>query len=200
MLNDLQNIMQQNLLQNFYTYYNNSHLQQANMHQHHTKIKQNNTEQKPKSKNNFSIERILSLPSDLKQVETNAKHENPMYTQNPHIPYNGQNLLMQKNLNEQLLNTKYNRFSTPIAITAPIPPLIAASMMPKQVKLANSNRGYNSYKSHAQNLIGGNEHRDHQQVKSNKNAKKYKCDLCGRGFSRSNTLITHRVSLLDIFF
>lgn len=26
-----------------------------------------------------------------------------------------------------------------------------------------------------------------------KNAKKYKCDLCGRGFSRSNTLITHRV-------
>ena len=31
-------------------------------------------------------------------------------------------------------------------------------------------------------------------VKS-KNAKKYKCDLCGRGFSRSNTLITHRVSL-----
>lgn len=32
-----------------------------------------------------------------------------------------------------------------------------------------------------------------QPVKS-KNAKKYKCDLCGRGFSRSNTLITHRVS------
>ena len=32
-----------------------------------------------------------------------------------------------------------------------------------------------------------------------KNAKKYKCDLCGRGFSRSNTLITHRVSSFLFF-
>ncbi|KAI3381187.1 hypothetical protein SNEBB_008614 [Seison nebaliae] len=27
---------------------------------------------------------------------------------------------------------------------------------------------------------------------SGRNARKYKCDLCGRGFSRSNTLVTHR--------
>jgi len=52
----------------------------------------------------------------------------------------------------------------------------------------------NSFKhSNQESQNNSNSNGQGMLVKS-KNAKKYKCDLCGRGFSRSNTLITHRVS------
>lgn len=164
MLNDLQNLMQQNLLQNFYNYYSSAQNQLSVYNQIKPK-------EASKAKNNFSIERILSLPSDLKQT-----NKRPAPQSNIPMP-----------------NAKFSRFNhTPIAITAPIPPGLAASIASKQ-HLTNNSHNNNTKPTPA--VILAKEQTQVAPVKSNKNAKKYKCDLCGRGFSRSNTLITHRVSL-----
>ncbi|CAF0826121.1 unnamed protein product [Brachionus calyciflorus] len=155
MLNDLHNFMQQNLIQNFYPNFNNSVLNQV----------KDQTDLKPK--NNFSIERILSLPSDLKNVKKNSD-------------------IIQSNNSQPIFYPKFNRFNnTPIAITAPIPASVASMLNKPQNKPVGSIRGYKIESNSEMN-------KDTVPPKSNKNAKKYKCDLCGRGFSRSNTLITHR--------
>ena len=153
MINDLQHLMQQNL-QNFYT-------NLANLN----KTKEPEQESL-KAKNNFSIERILSMPSDLKNCK---KAEN-----NQHFSA----------LNQSIFYPKFNRFNAPIGITAPIPSSVN-NLFNKQNKTMGSMRPYRYDNSETKDLLA---------PKSNKNAKKYKCDLCGRGFSRSNTLITHRVS------
>ncbi|RNA15443.1 zinc finger protein 768-like [Brachionus plicatilis] len=148
MLNDLQHLMHQNL-QNFY-----SSLNQVKT-----------PEQEPaKAKNNFSIERILSMPSDLKNCKKAEAIPNYMAA------------------NQPIFYPKFNRFNAPIGITAPIPSSVS-SLLNKQSKPVGSIRGYK---------FENCDPKDQLAPKSNKNAKKYKCDLCGRGFSRSNTLITHR--------
>jgi hypothetical protein len=126
----------------------------------------------------------------------------------------------------------------PIAITAPIPPAIAASMqLPVSVAATNNTKSSTivaassapvstisstsapllptiqsaisssigprvrgSYAKRSASQIGEDAvaaASNNGQVHKSKNAKKYKCDLCGRGFSRSNTLITHRVNILN---
>lgn len=63
---DIHNIMQQNLMQNVYNYYNNnSAYSNMNAKRETTEPKQKNAD-----KGNFSIERILSMPSEKKNCKT----------------------------------------------------------------------------------------------------------------------------------
>ena len=139
-----------------------------------------------KSKNNFSIERILSLPS-----KSEKQKPSPQF-----IPKAGASIPDQ--YPPYLANI--GRFQTPIAITAPIPPGMLAAA---PAISASSNKSVPKVKSKSmtsssladQAPLASTSPPSTQTVVKSKNAKKYKCDLCGRGFSRSNTLITHRVSL-----
>lgn len=116
---------------------------------------------------------------------------------------------------------KFDSSTTPMAITAPIPAALS-SMVSSMYHAKNGSTGASSITAQQTNASaynnsnnGGNQklhinsikqfatkmsYKNHdvysqQPAVKTKNAKKYKCDLCGRGFSRSNTLITHRVSL-----
>ena len=156
-----------------------------------------------KSKNNFSIERILSLPS---QTSTNQTQPATIKSEN-------------KNKSTNNMNTKFNQFipnstnlakhigKTPIALTAPLPPQLAAlyqstnhhslassSSSSSNTQNSSQQQQQKSIKSSDQVAQTSQQQQQQQPVYKSKNAKKYKCDLCGRGFSRSNTLITHRVS------
>ena len=101
---------------------------------------------------------------------------------------------------------KFDSSTTPMAITAPIPAALSSMVSTLYSKnshnsSSSNNSGSNTNKLHINSIkqfatkMTYKSHDAYQQpaIKT-KNAKKYKCDLCGRGFSRSNTLITHRVS------
>ena len=105
--------------------------------------------------------------------------------------------------------SKIKQTNPPMALTALIPPSLASMISSASSSSSSSNNSISRLNSIKQfgphkaammtnsfkhsNQESQNNSNSNGQVKS-KNAKKYKCDLCGRGFSRSNTLITHRVS------
>jgi hypothetical protein len=227
---ELHALFQQNLLHNVYNYYNSNSnnsnsipplapstsstflnnsslfLKQEMMPINvNTNIKSSHQQQQgssaKKSKNNFSIERILSLPS---------QSSNQSWTK-----------IENKNKSTNNINQKFNQFipnsnnlvkhlgKTPIALTAPLPPQLAAlyqSSNHHSLASSSSHSSQSSSQQHQKSIksttdqVAQTSQQQQQPVYKSKNAKKYKCDLCGRGFSRSNTLITHRVSYRLVLF
>ena len=212
--------VQQNLLYNYYnaaaaatttTVASTPYLNNANFQSQHQPVT-NQLKCKPcpsggpekAKKNNFSIERILSLPSSSSVSCVDPKNKrsdlaivgnDPMLSdqaknlsKSPHVSH-----LMRADI--LLKQSALARLGTPMAITAPLPPsmvsMITSNMHAKQRHQAKTH--HNPVKSHF-----SVEQQQQQPVVKSKNAKKYKCDLCGRGFSRSNTLITHRVGTFVI--
>ena len=168
------------------------------------------------AKNNFSIERILSLPTAADFGHKKQPAESHSYPTPQTSDQNGakqhfrhQMGSVKSNGNYQALvqNARLNRF-TPMAITAPIPAAMASMVSTPASAFQNLATGsklaqfktkhMGAFKNGAQ--LNNDKSKDQQPVVKSKNAKKYKCDLCGRGFSRSNTLITHRVSFFLFFF
>lgn len=170
---------------------------------------------KSSSVSNFSIERILSLPSrqhrgkDSSNTHSSSTSSSsslplPTATSSPHI----------LNSTPFFSSSKHQVKLPPIALTAPLPVALAAYNSHNnsrihhrhtQNKTREANRSTASLtgalnSSSSSSLVaaaaGGTTTSSVVVVPpttKSKNAKKYKCDLCGRGFSRSNTLITHRV-------
>jgi hypothetical protein len=187
---DMNSLIQQNLMQNVYNYYNNStagaHLNQNNPLVNHLSTSKANTQ----DKGNFSIERILSMPP--RQAQSSSR--------------------LSTNTIRKHQRVNANHFP-PMAITAPIPASLhsmvssfaayqnnaktiktcKSAMVTASSSSLSSTNPINSIKQFGNRINYTKQMSDMPMVKS-KNAKKYKCDLCGRGFSRSNTLITHRVS------
>jgi len=176
--------MQQNLMQNVYNYYNNFNNNPLNPNGK-AEPGECNVKTATSSKLNFSIERILSMP-------------NSASAKNGLLKTCGE---YQKSYKKARTSSGFGS-GTPIAFTAPIP--AGLSSMVSSMYAAKANGGnhqaaklqINSIKQFASKMSFGGGGGKQQQVSGvkSKNAKKYKCDLCGRGFSRSNTLITHRVS------
>ena len=152
----------------------------------------------------------LNLPSGTESFGLSSqitKNTDLSSDLNRHIKYHNSNTYSK---GYQPFNQKSKRIclptmhklaaGTPIAITAPIPPSMASmvsSMMPtinSTPNLPKNPATINSIKQLPAKVYASFKNNDHSMGKS-KNAKKYKCDLCGRGFSRSNTLITHRVGI-----
>jgi hypothetical protein len=143
----------------------------------------------------FSIDQILasnqSLPTSSNK-NTNSESIKPISISSKTTTTSGtysQHKKFLKNLHQTNDSTKNGgngiyTTNTPIAITAPLPSSII-----------DNNQFNIKGKTTRQQTGSENQNKPVVAAKS-KNAKKYKCDLCGRGFSRSNTLITHRVSLL----
>ena len=202
---DIHNIMQHNLMQNVYNYYNHSNMMSKSM-----KVDSGVHEQQATKidKGNFSNERILSLPN-----ENNLKYQKSVVQQQQQYQ---QSLSRSSNLaagahkkSKHLTKMAEISATTPMAITAPIPASMASmvSSIAYHTPKTSSNSGPSinsikqfatkmNYKSHHHHSAAADSYASQQgtPVPKTKNAKKYKCDLCGRGFSRSNTLITHRVS------
>ena len=249
-------LMQQNLLYNYYNSatspaaFNTSSFhqqQQQLLMQHQQKFKATTLPlAKEAAKSNFSIERILSLPSTsssntptettnkLKRPHSNSEfqlhadtfqhHSRPPIQQNLALPLpvlgskqSPPPPLVLSNHPHMHYSPKYNaganrfintnaltKLGTPMAITAPLPPSMLnmiSSNANKQhhMRHAKASHHQSSEMSSSSQHFQGPKHVQQPQapvVVKSKNAKKYKCDLCGRGFSRSNTLITHRVSVL----
>lgn len=140
---------------------------------------------KSSSVSNFSIERILSLPSRQKKDSG--------FVQNPSaVPQSSSS----QSLQPSYFASKPLKLP-PLALTAPLPPSLAAfnSRMNRSVNCRS--RAIPRSSAHEQLTVHSQTSSSSNQATTtttkSKNAKKYKCDLCGRGFSRSNTLITHRV-------
>lgn len=182
---DLQQIIQQNLFQNYYSLFS--------MHQQNRSGSKQPTGSSPSSatgsaaskSSNFSIDRILSMPNKPKSSSTSSLSSNksgshPLQPTPPASSY----LRFPSNPTSVVPNT-------PLALTAPIPPGILASRSFLSSKQASKMPPIKVDKKYQQVVDGTS---PAAPVTKSKNAKKYKCDLCGRGFSRSNTLITHRVS------
>jgi hypothetical protein len=214
-------LMQQNLL---YNYYNSPaapspYLGQAFEHQHHSQQQQLKTKHfnSNNKKVDFSIERILSLPSSPPAEVTKSNLKNDLVNSQQQQVH----LLKNSNTSVRFNPSTLTRLGTPMAITAPLPPSMISMISSKQnhhqhhnknnhVHARNQTRSNNNNNHHSMTVGSSQMTTSHQQqqqqqqqapVVKSKNAKKYKCDLCGRGFSRSNTLITHRVKLTFwIFF
>lgn len=233
-------LMQQNLLHNVYNYYSPSAFHNANLNSSSKSKPNQSTNGSPKNnnelsisvtklantgfntstpnensarlaKNNFSIERILSLPTAADFGHKKQPAESYNYPTAQTSDQNGakqhfrhQMGSVKSNGNYQALvqNAKLNHRFTPMAITAPIPAAMASMVSTPASAFQNLATGsklgqfktkhMGAFKNGAQ--LNNDKSKDQQPVVKSKNAKKYKCDLCGRGFSRSNTLITHRVS------
>jgi hypothetical protein len=228
--NELHAMFQQNLLHNVYNYYN-SMQQHQSMSLSHPSVNSsepsplpvniNNTmnpanlfvntvksektcfqkQQQPLAKsNNFSIERILSMPSQPTATQPGSSKSSRSTHQN--LKHSNGNSNGRETRCFLPGNLAKHFGKTPLAITAPLPPSLAAlyggaqanngnypslsRTQTKEAGLGSSNAG----QTNSSAATSGS-----TTVYKSKNAKKYKCDLCGRGFSRSNTLITHRVSL-----
>jgi hypothetical protein len=155
----------QSFLQNLYGYYNsNNNVQKQSQH---------------KAKTSFSIDSILSTPNTISnsQVQNNK-------------------VLPQVNYSSLLAAHQYYS-----QLSATHPPSLASRINPMQKPIINIQQQQQQHhlqipqvprQSITRSVESVNNKND--LVPKSKNAKKYKCDLCGRGFSRSNTLITHRVS------
>ena len=210
---DIHNIMQQNLMQNVYNYYNHSNMMSKGMkvdsgvhEQQSTKI----------DKGNFSIERILSLPNENNLKYQKSAVQQQQYQQSFSRSSNLTNAAHKKS--KHLTKMAEISATTPMAITAPIPASLASmvsSIAYQTPKTSNNNTpsinsikqfatkmSYKSHHHHSGNASDSYSSQQGTPVPKTKNAKKYKCDLCGRGFSRSNTLITHRVSffLFNVYY
>lgn len=254
--NDLQNIMQQNLLQGFYNYYNTSTLLSNNNNNNNVKNDEENkaglastrgsshegskignrtTEtSSTKSSNSFSIDSILGgrnvstkNPYSTKQTEdlqipSQQKSQTfdywTLYAAHQYFSQvRTQSTQLASQFHLQNIQNKNNPYlNVPEFSQNPIETVQAklfnsnlTQQQPKspvaQATQSNANSLYGQNNLHGSSL---NVHLDKKfetiltkeqnPVVKSKNAKKYKCDLCGRGFSRSNTLITHRVSLLSL--
>jgi len=238
---DIHNYMQQSFMQNFFQYCSTNTIKNHN----NDKLLDNGSKNVSKS-TNFSIDNILSSNNDNQNKKNNESSYSNMnesvfnlahqsllsqqsnqFNQNNNHPNYDQTLKHfakhvsnnSKHFRNQI-SSKTKQQTTPIALTALIPPSLASMISSSsssttscssQLLAANNTQNNNismarlnsikqfgphkaalmtnSYKNSNQESNNGM-----QIVSKSKNAKKYKCDLCGRGFSRSNTLITHRVS------
>jgi hypothetical protein len=148
-------------------------------------------------KNNFSMDRILSLPSKIETLNevngSNLKKDDYTSTSSENEMTN---FLSNNNINSgfPIRNPAgFHKLSPQIAISVPL-----AQSIPTYS--TNSNHRQSHQQPHTNSSIKPMRNVFHSKLEDqplvykSKNAKKYKCDLCGRGFSRSNTLITHRVS------
>ena len=223
---EIQNAMHHSLLQGFYNYYNSSTLLTNSESKPTLPSKQVLPNENPKKSTargntSFSIDSILGRknpalvknPDPIKineqlqsktqnfdywtlyaahqyfsQVRSQSQAPTPFNLQNTHNNKNSYSSL-ETQQNQQIDNLQAKLFTANIA------------QQQQQTQLPISSLNTNSQVFMKQL----DQHKDQQQQQQNpvvksKNAKKYKCDLCGRGFSRSNTLITHRVSLIPFYF
>jgi hypothetical protein len=196
--NELHSIMHQNLIQNYYNMLSLNQQSIAKASPENLSVK--NETIVPKVTNNFSIERILSLPTNQHQINQHRKlsslanilpHHNSMTNLNPQLNSRekSRSFANNSNISSSSYLANFTQFQPPIAITAPAP----SEVMLKAAK-SNTNACHRAEKLTLSSHPASNVQPQQTVVKS-KNAKKYKCDLCGRGFSRSNTLITHRVRI-----
>jgi hypothetical protein len=215
--NDLQNAMHHSLLQGFYNCYNSSTLLTNSETKQPAKASQTNENPKKsttKGNTSFSIDSILGRknPTLVKNQDSNKINEQSQQkTQNFDYwtLYAAHQYFSQVRSQQSqaptpfhLYNTQNNKLSYPIEnhqnqqqidqLQAKLFTANIAQQQQQQTKLATSSLNTNSQAFMKQ--LDQQKEQQNPVVKS-KNAKKYKCDLCGRGFSRSNTLITHRVSL-----
>lgn len=144
-----------------------------NLYGYYNNINNNNAQKQTqtKEKRSFSIESILSTPN------SNSNSQIPTPKVLPQVNYSS--LLAAHQF--------YSQMSGPQIANLPsrINPNIQKPIINTQQQLPQASK---------QSVTRSVDTKSDMVPKS-KNAKKYKCDLCGRGFSRSNTLITHRVSI-----
>jgi len=153
-------------------------------------------------KNNFSMYRILSLPSKLetsndvngsnlkKEEYKSATSENEM----AHF--------LNNNINSAFpvrTAVGFHKLNPQIALSVPLAQSIPTYSTNNNHRQPHQQPHGNSSIKPMRNVFHS-KLEDQPPVYKSKNAKKYKCDLCGRGFSRSNTLITHRVSEIVCLF
>jgi hypothetical protein len=241
---DIHNYMQQSFMQNLFQYCNTNEIKN-----HNDKLLENGSKNLSKS-TNFSIDNILSSNSNNKKINESSYltlNESIFNLTQPSSISQQSNQFIQNNNNQTYdqtlkhfvkhvsnnskhfrnqINSKIKQQTTPIALTALIPPSLASiissssSSSSSTTTSSHSHTANNNFNNNNNNLslsrlnsikqfgphkaaLMTNSYKNSNQESNNgmqtvsksKNAKKYKCDLCGRGFSRSNTLITHRVSI-----
>jgi len=181
-------------------YAKNTMTQATNNSMNH-KTKMNNQNQY--FKNNFSMDRILSLPSKIetsnelnginlkKEEYTSGSTENEMAN------------FFHNNINSAFpvrTATGFHKLNPQIALSVPLAQSIPTYSTNNNHRQTHQQPHTNSSHSKPMRNVFHSKLEDQPPVYKSKNAKKYKCDLCGRGFSRSNTLITHRVSEIVCLF
>jgi hypothetical protein len=156
---------------------------------------------KIKKKMDFSIESILSMSSSSKPVRPQSSiqsHNANVYTQQPNSNQlsmcSAQRLIF--NIQQQQQQQKQAQYNNLAYYNNIDSSLTSRNQATKQFhKQPNyTHKDQKTYAFQQAKTIEVPRHQQHPVAKV-KNAKKYKCDLCGRGFSRSNTLITHRVTI-----
>jgi hypothetical protein len=185
---EIKTIMQHNLLQNYYNLFNLNHQNNLKQQTENEMKLESNLASPSKVTNNFSIERILSLPSKQqigKHVDTSSSSSSTLCStlghQSTMTKLNNQNNSRDKNRNYATTNNSvsssylanFPQFTHPIAITAPIPIDVHQTNVTNDEALVKTEKQKKSLYNVSNSL-------QHPPVPKSKNAKKYKCDLCGR--------------------
>ncbi len=184
----------------------------------------NNTNRKSNEPNSLAMNTAgfnLPPPPPLPFASSSCSSSPAQYAAHQNYDQSLKHLAKHSSNSSKHFNHHYSKMkqtNPPMALTALIPPSLASMISSASSSSSNSSNMSrlnsikqfgphkaammtNSYKHSSQdsNQSSSNSNSQGVSVKS-KNAKKYKCDLCGRGFSRSNTLITHRVSFFFLFY